>query len=175
MYVRTAQPSDAAAMGALVVRAWQRAYRGLMPDEYLDGLTVADRTDLWRRVLTGDPDPNRAVFVAEGDDGLVVGFVAGGGEMEVEDAVRGEVYALNVDPDRWGYGVGRALLAAACHHLRAVGYTSAVLWVHPDNARACRFYRASGWRTDGTERRHDALGVEVPLVRYHHRLIVGPA
>jgi ribosomal protein S18 acetylase RimI-like enzyme len=171
MHVRTARPSDAAAMGAVVVRAWQRAYRGLMPDDYLDGLTVDDRADQWTRVLTGELDPTRAVLVAEDDDGRVVGFVAVGGEMDVADATRGQVYALNVDPDRWGHGVGRALLAAGCDHLRAVGFTTAVLWVHPDNARACRFYRASGWYADGTERRHDALGVDVPAVRYHHGLI----
>jgi ribosomal protein S18 acetylase RimI-like enzyme len=82
-----------------------------------------------------------------------------GGEMDAEDVTRGEVYALNVDPDRWGHGVGRALLAAGCGHLRAVGFATAVLWVHPDNARACRFYRASGWRADGTKRHHDALGI----------------
>lgn len=174
MHVRTARPSDAAAMGALVVRAWQAAYRGLMPDDYLDGLTVDDRADQWTRILTGDLEPPRAAFVAE-DDGRVVGFVAVGGEMEVADAVRGQVYALNVDPDRWGRGVGRALLAAGCGHLRAVGFATAVLWVHRDNARACRFYRASGWHADGAERRADALGVEVPEVRYHHSLIVESA
>ena len=171
MHVRTARPGDAAAMGALVVRAWQAAYRGLMPDDYLDGLTVDDRADQWTRVLTGDPDPPRAVLVAEDDDGRVVGFVAVGGEMDVTDVTRGEVYAINVDPDRWGCGVGRALLAAACDHLRGVGFATAVLWVHRDNARACRFFRAAGWRADGTQRRVDALGVEVPVVRYHHRLI----
>jgi len=174
MHVRTARPSDAAAMGALVVRAWQTAYRGLMPDDYLDDLTVDDRTDQWTRVLTDERDPARAVFVAEDDDGRVVGFVAVGGEMDVADATRGQVYALNVDPDSWGHGVGRALLAAGCGHLRAVGFTTAVLWVHPDNTRACRFYRASGWLADGTERRHDALGVTVPAVRYHHHLTTEP-
>jgi ribosomal protein S18 acetylase RimI-like enzyme len=171
MHVRTAWSSDAAAMGALVVRAWQAAYRGLMPDDYLDDLTVDDRADLWTRVLTGELDPPRAVFVAEDDGGRVVGFVAVGGEMDVADATRGEVYALNVDPGRWGHGVGRALLAAGCGHLRVAGFATAVLWVHRDNARACRFYRAAGWRADGTERRADALGVEVPEVRYHHSLI----
>jgi len=175
MHVRTARPSDAAAMGALVVRAWQATYRGLMPDDYLDGLTVDDRADLWTRVLTGDLDPPRAVFVAEDDDGRVVGFVAVGGEMDVAEATRGEVYALNVDPDRWGRGVGLALLAAGCGYLHGFGFATAVLWVHPDNARACRFFRASGWRADGAERRVDALGVDVPVVRYHHSLIVDPA
>jgi ribosomal protein S18 acetylase RimI-like enzyme len=126
MHVRTAGPSDAAAMGALVVRAWQAAYRGLMPDDYLDGLAVDDRTDQWTRILTSEPDPPRAVFVAE-DDGRVVGFVAVGGEMGVTDATRGEVYAIDVDPDRWGRGVGRALLAAGCGHLRGVGLATAVL------------------------------------------------
>jgi len=142
-----------------------------MPDDHLDGLTIDGRTDQWTRVLTDELDPRRAVFVAEDDDGRVVGFVAVSGEMYVADAARGEVYALNVDPDRWGRGVGRALLAAGCGHLRAVGFSTAVLWVHRDNARACRFYRASGWRANGTERRADALGVEVPEVRYHRSLI----
>jgi ribosomal protein S18 acetylase RimI-like enzyme len=174
MHVRTARPSDAAVMGALVVRAWRRAYRGLMPDDYLDDLTVDDRTDQWTRVLTSELDAPRAIFVAA-DDGRIVGFIAVGGEMDVADATRGQVYALNVDPDRWGHGVGRALLAAGCGHLRAVGFATAVLWVHPDNTRACRFYRAAGWRADGTERRHDALGVEMPAARYHHSLIDEPA
>ena len=174
MHVRTARPSDAAAMGALVVRAWQRAYRGLMPDDYLDDLRAEDRADQWTRVITSELHPPGAVFAAD-DDGRVVGFIAVGGETDVADATRGEVYAINVDPDRWGHGVGRALLAAGCGHLRAVGFATAVLWVHRDNARACRFFRAAGWRADGTERRIDALGVEVPVVRYHHSLVGEPA
>jgi DNA-binding transcriptional LysR family regulator/ribosomal protein S18 acetylase RimI-like enzyme len=167
MHVRTARPSDAAAMGALVVRAWQAAYRGLMPDDYLDGLKAADRTAQWTRFLTDELDPPRAVYVAADDDGRVLGFVAVGDEMGVVDAPRGQVYAINVDPDQWGSGVGRALLDAACDRLRTSGFSSAVLWVHPGNARACRFYRAAGWRPDGTEVRADALGVEVTEARYH--------
>jgi ribosomal protein S18 acetylase RimI-like enzyme len=149
--------------------------RTARPSDYLDALTVDDRADQWTRVLTDELDPPREVFVAADDDGRIVGFIAVGGEMDVADATRGEVYALNVHPDRWGHGVGRALLTAGCGHLRAVGFATAVLWVHPDNTRACRVYHAAGWRADGTERRHDALGVEVPAIRYHHSLIGEPA
>lgn len=95
--------------------------------------------------------------------------------MDGVDATRGQVYAINIDPDRWGSGVGRALLDAACDHLRTSGFSTAVLWVHPDNARACRFYRAAGWRPDGNEVRVEVLGVEVPEVRYHCSLTDGPA
>ncbi|MDP9405843.1 MAG: GNAT family N-acetyltransferase, partial [Actinomycetota bacterium] len=97
-------------------------------------------------------------------------FIAVGGEGGEPQAGRGEVYALNVDPDRWGGGVGRALLDAGCEHLRRAGFHDAVLWVHPDNARARAFYEAAGWAADGAERREQVLGVDVPEVRYRRTL-----
>ena len=41
--VRPATVADAPAMGQLVVRAWQAAYRGQMPDDYLNGLRAEER------------------------------------------------------------------------------------------------------------------------------------
>ena len=172
MRVRTAEPSDAAAIGRLVVRAWQRAYRGLMPDDYLNGLRADDRAAMWTDILTNKLGPRSAVYAGENNDGQVVGFVAVGGEADDPQATRGEVYALNVDPNFWQHGVGRALLTAGCDHLRDVGFNTAVLWVHPGNTRACGFFNAQGWLTDGTERRIDALGVEVPVVRYRRNLVM---
>ncbi len=49
--------------------------------------------------------------------------------------------------------------------LLAKWFDSAVLWVHPPNQRARRFYERRGWQTDGTERRQEVLGIEVPEVR----------
>ena len=41
--VREATVDDAEAIGSIHVRAWQAIYRGVMPDEYLDGLRAEDR------------------------------------------------------------------------------------------------------------------------------------
>ena len=41
-------PSDSR---PLHVEAWRSAYRGQVPDEYLDALTVQGRLDLWRTLL----------------------------------------------------------------------------------------------------------------------------
>ena len=49
--VRRATVADAPAMGRVVVRAWQAAYRGHMPDDYLDGLRAEDRAAYWEGVL----------------------------------------------------------------------------------------------------------------------------
>jgi hypothetical protein len=51
-----------------------------------------------------------------------------------------------------------------------LGYTEAVLWVLPDNARGRRFYELAGWTTDGTQRTSEVRGVVVPEVRYRRRL-----
>jgi GNAT superfamily N-acetyltransferase len=164
--VRHARVDDAPALGLVHVRAWQAAYRGQMPDDYLDGLRPEERAAGWERGLRRDRarDP---VLVAE-RDGRVVGFAVVGPPRTPQDA--GELYAINVDPDHWGTGAGRALLLAAHAELARLGYGEAVLWVLPGNRRARRFYEAAGWVADGAERSAEVQGVVVPEVRYRRRL-----
>jgi ribosomal protein S18 acetylase RimI-like enzyme len=103
-------------------------------------------------------------LVATVDD-EVVGFALVGAADDDENPDVGELYAINVDPDHWGAGVGAALIDEAVGALRRTGFESAVLWVHPDNERARRFYAERGWRDDEIERLQEVLGVEVPEVR----------
>ena len=172
--IRPATVQDAPALGRLNVRVWQVAYGlpvraaacGQMPDEHLDGLRPEERAAGWERGLSRDRDQD-PVLVAE-EAGRVVGFTVVGPAQDPEGA--GELYAINVDPDHWGTGVGRTLLAAAQAELTRLGYTEAVLWVLPNNARARRFYEVAGWITDGIQRTSEVLGVVVPEVRYRRRL-----
>jgi ribosomal protein S18 acetylase RimI-like enzyme len=164
--VRRAQPGDADALGRVHVRAWQAAYRGQMPDAYLDGLRAEERAAGWRRGLGRDRDRD-PILLAE-RAGRVVGFAAVGPAEEPAGA--GELYAINVDPDHWGTGAGRALLAGAQAELARLGYAEAVLWVLPGNDRARRFYETAGWTTDGTRRTAEVLGVTVEEVRYRRPL-----
>jgi ribosomal protein S18 acetylase RimI-like enzyme len=163
--VRPAAVADAPAMGRLVVRAWQAAYRGQMPDDYLDGLRAEDRAAYWDGVLRRE-DRRGAVLVVE-RAGEVVGFAAAGPSRDPEGA--GELYAINVDPAHWGTGAGRAVLEAAQAELGRMGFAESVLWVLPGNARARRFYELAGWTADGTERASEAFGVSFNEVRYRRR------
>jgi ribosomal protein S18 acetylase RimI-like enzyme len=168
-WLRTACREDAEAIGRVTVDAWRRAYPGLLPRGYLDGLDVGERVAFWRGALT-DPPPGAKVFVAC-SGAAVVGFAACGPE-EFGSAVtgRGQVYALNVTPAAWGRGAGTALLTACHERLVAAGYAEAVLWVLPGNRRARDLYERHGWRTDGVEKPVELFGITVLELMYRRRL-----
>ena len=120
MQIRAAAPGDAPALGRLHVRAWQWAYRGMLPDDYLDGL--ADQTErreaMWRQVI-GQPPVDQSLRVAE-DEGRLVGFchTAPARDGTPETA---ELFAIYLDPDVVGTGVGAALMRQALSDMRASG------------------------------------------------------
>jgi ribosomal protein S18 acetylase RimI-like enzyme len=167
--IRSASVDDADAIGAVVVRAWQAAYRGIMPDDYLDELRAEQRADMWRQALT-DLGPDRRVrVVTVGDE--VVGFASSGPEwVDISDGETGQLYAINLDPDHWGKGLGRALLTEVTRGLADAGYRTAVLWVATGNERARRLYESEGWTAEGPARDDEILGVTVNEVRYRKRL-----
>ena len=164
LVVRDATLDDAEAMGRVHVRAWQAAYRGAMPDAYLDGLDPTDRARMWRSGIAERPENLPLVAVR---DGNVVGHAACG--PTTDPAGAGELYSINVDPLDWGHGAGRALLEEVDRRLMA-SHDAAVLWVVPSNARARRFYERAGWSVDGAERTAEVLGVSVPEIRYRKQL-----
>lgn len=68
MKVRGASGDDAAAIAEIHVRSWQAAYRGVLPDELLDSLSVSERETSWRALLSGSED-RQVTLVAEHDGG----------------------------------------------------------------------------------------------------------
>jgi GNAT superfamily N-acetyltransferase len=168
--IRLAVVEDAAAIGRLHVRAWKAAYRGLMPDGYLDALQPDSREAMWRKHLSAAPLGHRVLVSVALEEGEVLGFAALGPESNRAEAERGELYALYVEPARWVSGIGRQLLAESVERLRGLGYAEAVLWVATGNTRARRFYEGQGWAADGTARQEKVLGAEVDAVRYARRL-----
>ncbi len=56
--IRRATRDDADAITCIHVHSWQHAYRGLVPDALLDGLSVEQRRTIWRQLL----DNNYAMF-----------------------------------------------------------------------------------------------------------------
>lgn len=131
------------------MRAWQAAYRGLLPDDLLDGLSAAAWGERRRRALAAPYGPHVRNHVLEGAGGLI-GWASTGAARDPDlDAARvGELYALYLEPAAVGQGHGRRLLAHAHAGLAEQGFVEVVLWVLEGNARARRFYERAGLRLD---------------------------
>src|SRR5579863_3443957 len=156
MLLRPAEPADALSIASVHVRSWQVAYRGLLPDDYLDQLRPEDRA---QKYTLGSPDPLQPYTIVASESGLILGFATTAPARDLEVPGYGELYALYVDPDHWAHGIGRALIAAARSHLFDRGFKNAVLWVLEGNGRAERFYRNDRWTPDGHRRTDEVWGV----------------
>ncbi|TWE28625.1 GNAT family N-acetyltransferase [Prauserella muralis] len=170
--LRDAKQDDAHAIATVLVRSWRAAYRGLLPDEVLAGLSVSDREQSWSDVLTTRPPRTRAVVATIAD--TIVGFAATGPPLvpaDRSDATLGDLYALYLTPGVWRRGIGTQLHAAALDRLRSCGFTHAGLWVLDGNERALRFYLRHGWTDTGrTQLDRGPGGTELHERRLRHDL-----
>jgi len=163
--LRPATPEDAAGLARVSVDSWRVAYRGLVPQDYLDALTYEEREQGWDvRLRQAGLEPWVLLV-----DGRIGGFItivvarADDGHPGV-----GELEGIYLHPTLFGLGLGRRLMELALRRLLARGHTEAVLWVLDGNRRAQRLYQAAGWEREDVVRPHPRLGV--PLRRYRRSL-----
>lgn len=167
--IRPAAQTDAPELARVHVASWRAAYRGILPDTLLDGLSPEAYEARWRRILEQETRPTLV-----GDaDGRLTGFVSVGPNRD-EDAApprTGELYALYLDPRVWGRGMGYALWNAALRMLLEEGFTEATLWVLEGNVRARSFYERVGFCLEpGAVKTLERHGAVVREVRYRRPL-----
>jgi RimJ/RimL family protein N-acetyltransferase len=168
MLCREPTPNDASALARLHVCAWQIGYRGLMPDAFLDGLSVDEAERRWSATVGHETS---SMLVAE-ERGEVLGACRFGKSSDGNaPALTAEIYSLNVHPSAWGQGIGRGLLTATADRLALLGFSRVTLWVIHGNARARTLYERFGFAADGAERTtSDLIGVPLREVRYSFTL-----
>ena len=162
--VRPAVLGDAEALARVHTESWQAAYRGIVPDDYLDGLRWTERVERWQRRLAAPVHRSEAVLVAA-QDGDVCGFAHLGPARDTDTAGLTEIYAIYVEATAWGRGTGAALIHAALDRV-PTGTPAVTLWVFEANAQARRFYRRHGFAPDGTSKVESIGGRELTEIRY---------
>jgi GNAT superfamily N-acetyltransferase len=172
MEIRRALADDALGVATVHVRSWQAAYRGLLPDAYLDQLDIEARRVGWARTIEETDWPRSGTLVATEANANVAGFahIGPARDDDLDAAVVGELAAIYALPEVWGSGVGRRLMAAAVNVLRDAAFSDAILWVLDGNDRAQRFYEMGGWVTDGAAK--DIVIADTPLAEVRYRLVL---
>lgn len=163
--IRQATPADASAIARIHVETWRHAYRGLVPDAHLDGLSIERRSAGWEQNLRSNPD---ATLVAE-REGKIAGWINFGAcRDEGESASATEIFALYIDPLHQRAGLGRALTLAAERRM-AECFPAAIrvtLWVLERNHTARCFYESLGYAPDGISKTELIGGTPLVELRY---------
>ena len=155
---------DADAIAALHAESWQSAYRGLLPDEFLDGPVVGNRLRHWRARMRA-PDPDRRLVLKAVADRALVGFACV--LLDEEPEAGALLDNLHVKPARKGGGIGWRLLQQSREWVGAVAPGERVhLWVIEGNLAARRFYDRQGGTIAERETIETLPGIYVKALRY---------
>ena len=121
--------------------SWKTAYRGIVPQAYLDGIPAGR----WAEAL--DRAGWDTLVLTEGE--RLIGTSSVCASRWPDWPGFGEVVSLYLLPESMGKGYGKALLAAAVRRLAEQGFQDALLWVLEESRRARRFYERAGFTLAG--------------------------
>ncbi|WP_315309436.1 GNAT family N-acetyltransferase [Rothia dentocariosa] len=181
--IRPATPYDAQAIARIRVQGWRFAYQGLISQDYLDSLSVAEDTERMRGYLSQFPrnsppsrsapglnsgDSGKRSFMLAVRDDAVLGFCHFSAAPNNADrperatpggTMNGRLHSLYVDLDALGQGIGHALMSQALSTFTAWGCERAHLWVLEGNSRAISFYKRQGWHRTGDTKVDQSFGL----------------
>ena len=149
MRIRSATKSDAVQIAEVHVNSWRTTYKGVVPDSYLDHLSVTKRILSWGKQLD-EENTGSKVFVAENELGQIVGFVSGGSNRLETMPFDSEIYAIYLLEEYQRQGIGERLISSITSFLMDQGFKSTYLWALENN-RYRSFYEKLGGIAVGQE------------------------
>jgi ribosomal protein S18 acetylase RimI-like enzyme len=159
--IKKANEEDIKAVAKVYIDGWRTTYRGLVSDDYLDGLSYEEAEQRWFHFLNNENES--FIYIAINDTGKIIGFAAG---KSIEDEhFKGELYALYLLEECRGLGVGRQLISAIAKHFKEKNITSMMVWVMEQNKSGLGFYERMGGKKY-LRRKSEFGGMEVDDVAY---------
>lgn len=139
------RPEHIDQVAELHLLAWQKAFKGILSDGFLNSLTTEDFAEGWKGIMGRKERKN---LISLNEEEKVTGFVSFGPPYDPQEKLSHEIYGIYVHPDYWGQKVGYELMNAAIERLeKKKNYKGALLWVMKDNDQSRIFYERFGFRS----------------------------
>jgi len=155
---KVTKKDDFKAIGNIYSSSWKTAYKGIVPQEYLDDLSG----DKWSPVLANIH--NDAFIIMDGEKYVGTSSICAARDSSMEGW--GEIISIYLLPEYFGKGYSQPLFDCAINALRNAGYTRVYLWVLEENIRARRFYEKNGFCHNGDSDQITIAGKELTEFRY---------
>jgi len=121
---RKANVEDALAVAKVHVESWHKSFAEIVPQAFLDNLTVEKREIAFRQRFG---ETNYKMFVAETAKDGIVGFADFGAARESDFAFETELYAIYLLREFQGKGIGENLFRLCQKEMSADGFDSMYL------------------------------------------------
>ncbi|MDO5565671.1 MAG: GNAT family N-acetyltransferase [Planctomycetia bacterium] len=154
---------DRRQIGRIYEESWKYAYKGLVPQDYLDGI----QADAWAKRID---DAGRYTLVAT-ENSCTFGTAAYSASRFPQMNGYGEINSIYLLPEYIGKGYGRLLLQAAINGLSEIGFKNIFLWVLEDNHSARRFYERSGFMCSGVFNNDNIGGKNLREIQFCYVII----
>lgn len=138
MHIRRAKTGDETAIANVVVKTWKDAYQGIVPQSFLDSLTIDKFAQRYKETIPTNKEP---IFVLEDKGGKIVGMVLGGADRSGKYDC--ELMAIYILPEYQNKGYGRKLFLELIKEHKKNNYRSMIIWTFEDN-RDREFYEKLG-------------------------------
>jgi GNAT superfamily N-acetyltransferase len=161
--IRRARAGDAPGIAVVHVATWRSAYAGLLPDMFLEQLSVTRLTAQYDRAARLGLGLYVAINASGRVEPSVVGFTSAR-RSRSDRLGEGEVETLYVMDDWQNQGIGGELLRASGKYLAGLGCRSAYAWVLRDNPAGFFYQRLGGKRVAFSTT--NVGGEDIPQVAY---------
>ncbi|NLV75522.1 MAG: GNAT family N-acetyltransferase [Tissierellia bacterium] len=143
--IRKANTRDAVSMSIIHANSWRKAYKGLLPDEYLNKIQDTQ----WINMITkGLEDNTMNAWVATIEDIIIACTCVGNSRYKGYEGQL-ELISIYVLPEYWNLGAGSLLIEEVLEYAVNNKYKEVGLWVLDDNSQAIRFYEKKGFFNNG--------------------------
>jgi RimJ/RimL family protein N-acetyltransferase len=161
--IREMKIEDIPDITALHILSWQSAYRGIVPDHFLNSLDIEERIERNKQYFyTND---GITIYCIMAKEGPMIGELAIGKSRDNDIPQAGEIIGIYLLPEYWGMGCGKKAMDFAVSTLRELGFSTILLWVFEDNIRAREFYEKYGFRIEG-KKEEVTFGKQLTEIRY---------
>ena len=123
--IRKKERKDCADVAHVVTVAWNETYKGIVPDDFLEGLYLNEEQRTINSYNKFDENDNHQ-YVLE-VYGKVIGFVNVGSTDEKEYDNCGELHAIYIINGYKGNGFGKKLINIGIEELKKMGYNKMII------------------------------------------------
>ena len=160
--IRQATLEDVKTISNIYALSWKSAYKGIVPQEYLDELAC----DFWLSSFQNWLNNNILTAQLIYENEMPLGCIAYGKARDVKFTDWGEIVSIYLLPDHFRKGYGQKLLKAALIDMKRKGYKNCYLWVLKENAPARDFYECNGFICNNDECTCKIMQKQLVDVRY---------